>query len=221
MVVCIGHVFLQLSSSSNHSTSILQDNSSWQTDMRTHLLKSMASGPLKIKKVTGPVLILATHRHTTESVDNWLQGRLTCRELSGTFGLIFYQVYYILRNRKLICNVHLPLLKTTALHRYILPNRPGPFDNYLSRARRQILWSRSWLAGWVSVCMSVCLCGMFVRACTENLVNRFWCKFYCCLYSVIHCLEYVLCNMPSKKFHLVSLSFVHIMGSLLFVYRDR
>ncbi len=28
----------------------------------------MASGPLKIKKGTCPVLILATHRHTTESV---------------------------------------------------------------------------------------------------------------------------------------------------------
>ncbi len=67
--VCIsGHVYLQLSSSSNHLTSILQDNSSWQTDMRTHLLKSMASGPLKIEKGTRPVLILATHRHTTESV---------------------------------------------------------------------------------------------------------------------------------------------------------
>ncbi len=30
------HVFLQLSLSSNHLTSILQDNSSWQTDMRAH-----------------------------------------------------------------------------------------------------------------------------------------------------------------------------------------
>ncbi len=67
--VCIsGHVFLQLSSSSSHLTSILQNNSSWQTDMRTHRLKSMASGPLKIEKGTRPVLILATHRHTTESV---------------------------------------------------------------------------------------------------------------------------------------------------------
>ncbi len=28
----------------------------------------MASGPLKIEKGTCPVLILATHRHTTESV---------------------------------------------------------------------------------------------------------------------------------------------------------
>ncbi len=36
--------------------------------MRTHPLKSMASGPLKIEKGTRPVLILATHRHTTESV---------------------------------------------------------------------------------------------------------------------------------------------------------
>ncbi len=36
---------------------------------RTHPLKSMASGHLKIKKGTRPVLILATHRHTTESVD--------------------------------------------------------------------------------------------------------------------------------------------------------
>ena len=66
--VCIsGHVFLQLSLSSNHLTSILQDNSSWQTDMRTHPLKSNASGPLKIKKGTCPALILATPRHTTES----------------------------------------------------------------------------------------------------------------------------------------------------------
>ncbi len=40
----------------------------WQTDMRTHPLKSMASGPLKIEKGTRPVLILATHCHTTESV---------------------------------------------------------------------------------------------------------------------------------------------------------
>ncbi len=65
---CIsGHVFLQLSSSSNHLTSILQDNSSWQTHMRTHPLESMASGPLKIEKGTCSVLILATHRHTTES----------------------------------------------------------------------------------------------------------------------------------------------------------
>ncbi len=39
-----------------------------ETDMRTHPLKSMASGPLKLKKGTCPVLILATHRHTTESV---------------------------------------------------------------------------------------------------------------------------------------------------------
>ncbi len=31
-------------------------------------LKSMASGPLKIEKGTRPVLILATHRHATESV---------------------------------------------------------------------------------------------------------------------------------------------------------
>ncbi len=30
--------------------------------------KSMASGPLKIEKRTRPVLILATHCHTTESV---------------------------------------------------------------------------------------------------------------------------------------------------------
>ncbi len=37
-------------------------------DMRTHPLKNMASGPLKIEKGTRPVLILATHRHTTESV---------------------------------------------------------------------------------------------------------------------------------------------------------
>ena len=35
--------------------------------MRTHPLKIMASGPLKIKKGTRPVLLLATHRHTTES----------------------------------------------------------------------------------------------------------------------------------------------------------
>ncbi len=62
-----GHVFLQLSSSSNHLAAIFQDNSSWQTDVRTHPLKSMASGPLKIEKGTRPVLILATHRHTTES----------------------------------------------------------------------------------------------------------------------------------------------------------
>ncbi len=33
--------------------------------MKTHPLKSMASGPLKIEKGTHPVLILATHRHTT------------------------------------------------------------------------------------------------------------------------------------------------------------
>ncbi len=67
--VCIsGHVFLQLSPSSNHLTSILHENSSWQTDMRTHLLKSVASGPLKIEKGAHPVLILATHHHTTESV---------------------------------------------------------------------------------------------------------------------------------------------------------
>ena len=32
-------------------------------------LKSMASGPLKIEKGTFPVLILASHRHTTESVE--------------------------------------------------------------------------------------------------------------------------------------------------------
>ncbi len=38
------------------------------TDVRVHLLKSMASGPLKLKKGTRPVLILATWRHTTESV---------------------------------------------------------------------------------------------------------------------------------------------------------
>ena len=37
--------------------------------------------------------------------------------------------------------------------------------------RRQIMWSRS--------CVG-CLSGKFVRACTENLVNRFWCKFYYC-----------------------------------------
>ncbi len=36
--------------------------------MRTHPLKSIASGPLKIEKGTHPVFILATHRHTTESV---------------------------------------------------------------------------------------------------------------------------------------------------------
>ncbi len=30
---------------------------------------AMASGPLKIKKGTCPVLILATHRHTIESVE--------------------------------------------------------------------------------------------------------------------------------------------------------
>ncbi len=42
--------------------------------MRTHLLKSMASGPLKIEKGTRPVLILATHCHTTESV--WRQPTL-------------------------------------------------------------------------------------------------------------------------------------------------
>ncbi len=38
--------------------------------------------------------------------------------------------------------------------------------HYLSKAcmvRRQILWSRSWLADW----LAVCLCGMFVRACME------------------------------------------------------
>ena len=42
--------------------------------MRTHPLKSMASGPLKIEKGTRPVLILATHHHTTESV--WQVGQL-------------------------------------------------------------------------------------------------------------------------------------------------
>ncbi len=68
-----GHVFLQLSSSSNHLTSIVQDNSSWQTDMRTHSLKSMASGPLKIEKGTCPVLVLATRRHTTVSVTVYSQ----------------------------------------------------------------------------------------------------------------------------------------------------
>ena len=38
-----------------------------QSVMRTHPLKSMASGPLKIEKGTCPLLIQATHRHTTES----------------------------------------------------------------------------------------------------------------------------------------------------------
>ncbi len=33
----------------------------------------MASGPLKIEKGTCPVLILATHRHTTESAGLLLQ----------------------------------------------------------------------------------------------------------------------------------------------------
>ncbi len=33
--------------------------------------KSMASGPLKIEKGTLSLLILATHRHTTESVGTW------------------------------------------------------------------------------------------------------------------------------------------------------
>ncbi len=67
--ICIsGHVFLQLSSSSKHLASILWDKSSWQIDRRVHLLKRMASGHLKLKKVTCPVLILATWRHTTENV---------------------------------------------------------------------------------------------------------------------------------------------------------
>ncbi len=38
--------------------------------MRVQPLKSMASGPLKIKKGTCPVLIRATQRHTTESVES-------------------------------------------------------------------------------------------------------------------------------------------------------
>ncbi len=51
------------------------------------------------------------------------------------------------------------------------------------------VWARStdpvepvpagFLAGWLAGCLA--LSGKFVRACTENLVNRFWCEFYCCL----------------------------------------
>ncbi len=67
--VCIsGHVFLQLSSSPKHLTSILPDKSSWQTDRTVHPPKSMAGGHLKIKEGTRTVLILATWCHTTESV---------------------------------------------------------------------------------------------------------------------------------------------------------
>ena len=87
--VCIsGHGFLQLSSSSENLTSILQDKSSWQMDRRVHPLKSMASGHLKTEKGTHPVLILATHHHTTESVcivvtgQTWQEGepKLLLRE---------------------------------------------------------------------------------------------------------------------------------------------
>ncbi len=62
--------------------------------MRTHTIKSMASGPLKIKKGTRPVLILATHRHTTESVaevaPEWI-----CYEKHVLFPLmlVFYQMF--------------------------------------------------------------------------------------------------------------------------------
>ncbi len=47
-----------------------------------HPLKSMASGPLKIKKGTRPVLILATYRHTTESV-----GKFGPSSREGLYGL--------------------------------------------------------------------------------------------------------------------------------------
>ncbi len=87
--VCIRcHVFLQLSSSSKYLISILQDKSSWQTDRKVLPLKSKASGHLKNKKGTYPVLILATHHHTTESVcivvtgQTWQEGepKLLLRE---------------------------------------------------------------------------------------------------------------------------------------------
>ncbi len=45
---------------------------STEVSMYHSLSKSMASGPLKIKKGTCPVLILATWRHTTESVESVL-----------------------------------------------------------------------------------------------------------------------------------------------------
>ena len=62
-----------------------------------HQLKSMASGLLKIKKGTHPVFILATWRHTTESVmlqpvcSYHLLGSgspATCQTLSGGGGLL-------------------------------------------------------------------------------------------------------------------------------------
>ena len=46
----------------------LSNQRSIDNEETTHPLKSMASGPLKNEKGTRPVLILATHRHTTGSV---------------------------------------------------------------------------------------------------------------------------------------------------------
>ncbi len=44
----------------------------------------------------------------------------------------------------------------------------GPGERYCGAGH-------AWVPGWLS--------GKFIRACTENLVNWFWCKFYHCLLS--------------------------------------
>ncbi len=60
--------------------------------------------------------------------------------------------------------------------------RTGRDGHYLSRARRgpETDIVKPVLAVRLAVCVG-CLSEKFVRACTENLVNRFWCKFYYCL----------------------------------------